>query len=195
MSEETKIPETEEVKTEEESKVSPQPEEKEQSGGEKRTKKEKAEKRTKKNEELEKLREEAAEYKDQLLRTAAEYDNYRKRTRKELDERYRDARIDCIQKMLPVIDNFARAVSAEQGSAEELKKGMEMIYKQFLSLLDGMGVKEIGKAGEAFDPSLHNAVMHVDDESLGEGVIAEVFQTGFMMDDRVVRHAMVKVAN
>lgn len=194
MSEETKIPETEEAK-EEKTEAAPEPEEKEPNGEGKRAKKEKAEKRPKKNEELEKLKKEAAEYKDQLLRTAAEYDNYRKRTRKELDDRYRDARIDSIQKLLPVIDNFARAVSAGEGSAEDLKKGMEMIYKQFLSLLDSMGVKEIGKVGETFDPSLHNAVMHVDDESLGGNVIAEVFQTGFMLDDRVVRHAMVKVAN
>ena len=144
--------------------------------------------------EEDKLREELAESKDILLRTAAEYDNYRKRTQKELTERYDDAKAFVIGKILPVFDNFGRAMSA-QGNPEDFKKGVDMIFRQMNDLLKELGVTEFGEAGDTFDANLHNAVMHVDDENLGENVIADVFQKGYKLEDKIIRHAMVKVAN
>ena len=133
--------------------------------------------------------------KDQYTRLAAEYDNYRKRTAKEKESIYQDAKIDTIQEFLAVYDNLERAVAAEGGDDSPHKKGMEMIFVQYKKILEKLGVTEIEAKGQPFDPNRHNAVMHIDDENLGENVVAQVFQAGFMLGDKVIRHAIVQVAN
>ena len=131
---------------------------------------------------------------DRYLRMAAEYDNYRKRSQKEKDNLYTEIRSETVEKFLPVYDNLERALAQETQDAA-FKKGVEMTMNQLVSVMEKLGVVSFGAAGEAFDPQLHNAVMHVEDEALGENVIAEVFQKGFKVGDKVVRFAMVKVAN
>ncbi len=134
------------------------------------------------------------EEKDKYLRLAAEYDNFRKRSQKEKDSLYTDIKVDTLRKFLPVYDNLERAL--KQATADEAyRKGVEMIMAQFKSTMDGLGVTEIAAEGEKFDPEKHNAVMHVEDESFGENEIVEVFQRGFTLGDKVIRFAMVKVAN
>lgn len=144
--------------------------------------------------ELEQLREQLEQMNDKLLRTLAEYDNYRKRSVKERESIYPEAKCDVVAKVLPVLDNFERALSA-QCRDPEFKKGVEMIFQSLTGALASVGVEEIPCEGESFDPNVHNAVMHVEDDSLGENVIAEVLQKGYRLGDRVIRHAMVKVAN
>jgi molecular chaperone GrpE len=144
-------------------------------------------------EENEKLKEELDEAKDKLLRLTAEYDNYRKRTVKEKEGIYSDAYVDVLKEIIPIIDNLERAVAAD-GSLEDLKKGIEMTMKGCLDSFAKLGVQEIDTTGE-FDPNLHNAVMHIEDENLGKNAIAEVFQKGYKKDDKIIRHTMVKVAN
>mgnify|MGYP005772148307 CR=1 FL=1 len=143
---------------------------------------------------LEELKEKLAAEHDSFLRLAAEYDNFRKRTQKERESLYQDAKADTVGKFLPVFDNLQRAM-AQETADEAYKKGVEMTMQGFQAILDALNVTVYGAPGEAFDPTFHNAVMHVDDEALGENTIAEVFQTGFRMGDKVIRHAMVKVAN
>ena len=133
--------------------------------------------------------------KDQYTRLAAEYDNYRKRTTREKETIYQDAKGDTIEKFLAVYDNLERALKADDQSDSPHKKGMEMIFAQFKGILEAMGVTEIEALGQPFDPAKHNAVMHIDDESLGENVVADVFQAGFMLGDKVLRFAAVRVAN
>ena len=134
------------------------------------------------------------EEKDKYLRLAAEYDNFRKRSQKEKDSLYTDIKVDTLRKFLPVYDNLERAL--KQATADEAyRKGVEMIMAQFKSTMDGLGVTEIAAEGEKFDPKKHNAVMHVEDESFGENEIVEVYQRGFTLGDKVIRFAMVKVAN
>lgn len=128
---------------------------------------------------------------DKYLRTIAEYDNFRKRTLKERDSIYQDAYLDAVKQLLPVVDNVERAL--EYATDESTKKGIELIISSVHTTLEKMGVKEIET--KTFDPNLHNAVMHVEDESLSEGEIVEVFQKGYVLGERVVRYAMVKVAN
>ena len=135
------------------------------------------------------------ELKNQLLRTAAEYDNYRKRTTREKETIYQDAKGDTIAKFLAVYDNLERALKSDEDSDSPHKKGMEMIFAQFKGILEAMGVTEIPALGQPFDPERHNAVMHIEDESLGENVVADVFQAGFMLGDKVLRFATVRVAN
>ena len=137
----------------------------------------------------------AAQAKEQLLRMAAEYDNYRKRTTKEKDGIYQDAKGDTIKTFLAVYDNLERAAAAEGGEDDPHKKGLEMIFHQFKELLAKEGVKEIEAKGKEFDPELMDAVMHIEDESLGENVVAQVFQAGFELNGKVLRHAIVQVAN
>lgn len=144
---------------------------------------------------LEKLRAEFEEHKQQHLRVLAEYDNFRKRTQNEKNSIYNNAVSDTVQAVLPIADNIERALSQENASAEDMRKGVEMIENQIRATFEKLGIQEIGKAGDAFDPAVHNAVAHIDDESLGENVIAAVYQKGYMLGDRVVRHAMVQVAN
>lgn len=131
---------------------------------------------------------------DKYLRLAAEYDNYRKRTTKEKEGIYADAKMDTVKPFLDVADNLDRAVSQfEEGDPH--RQGMELICKQFAAVLEKLGVTEIAALGQPFDPEKHNAVMHIDDENYAENTVAEVFQKGYQMGDRVVRFAMVKVAN
>ena len=132
--------------------------------------------------------------KEKYLRLAAEYDNYRKRSQKEREAIYTDVRCDTIGKLLPVYDNLERALKQETPD-EAYKKGVEMTMQGLVDAMEKLGVKIFGEAGEAFDPNLHNAVMHCEDETLGENVIAEVFQKGFILSEKVIRFAMVKVAN
>ena len=144
---------------------------------------------------MEKMAEDLASLKDQHLRLAAEYDNYRKRTAKEKEQTYSDAKSATIKEFLPVYDNLERAVAQEGDDDSPHKKGMEMIFHQLEELFIKMGVEKIDAAGQPFDPEKHSAVMHIDDEAFGENTVAEVFQQGFTLNGKVIRFAMVKVAN
>lgn len=146
-------------------------------------------------EKMEKLAGQLAVLNDQHLRLAAEYDNYRKRTTREKETIYQDAKMDTIAKFLEVYDNLERAVTQAGDDDNVHKKGMEMIFHQLQGILEKLGVTVIDPAGQPFDPERHNAVMHVDDENLGENVVAQVFQKGFLLGDRVIRFATVQVAN
>lgn len=147
----------------------------------------------KQKEENEKLQEELDNTKDRLLRLTAEYDNYRKRTIKEKEGIYSDAYVDVLKEIIPILDNLERAVAAD-GNIEDLKKGIEMTIKGCQDSFAKLGVEEIDTSGE-FDPNVHNAVMHIEDENLGKNVIAEVFQKGYKKEEKIIRHTMVKVAN
>ena len=147
------------------------------------------------NDKCEKLAKELADTKDKLLRTIAEYDNFRKRSQKEKEAIYGDSKSDVIGKLLPVIDNFERAAAATETDLDNYRKGIDMTVKQLLDVFTSLGVEAFGEKGEEFDPNLHNGVMHIEDEELGENVIADVFMKGYKMGDRVIRHATVKVAN
>ena len=131
---------------------------------------------------------------NKYLRLMAEYDNYRKRSQKEREALYGDIKADVVNKFLPVYDNLVRALD-QPTEDEAYRKGVEMIMAQFNKTMEGLGVTEIDSIGETFDPNLHNAVMHVDDETKGENEVVEVFQKGFKLGDKVIRFAMVKVAN
>ena len=133
--------------------------------------------------------------KDQFARLAAEYDNYRKRTAKEKETLYQDAKADTIKEFLAVYDNLERAAAAPGGEDDPHKKGLEMIFAQYKELLKKLGVSEIEAQGRPFDPERHEAVLHVDDENFGENEVAQVFQAGFALGERVIRHAVVQVAN
>ena len=135
-----------------------------------------------------------ADAKDQLLRLAAEYDNFRRRTQKEKEAIYDNAKADTVKALLPVYDNLERAMNQET-TDEAYKKGVEMTMAGLKKAMEDLGVHEIPALGQPFDPAFHNAVMHIDDESFGENTIAEVFQTGFTLGDKVIRFSMVKVAN
>lgn len=145
--------------------------------------------------ELKKAQSELAAEKDKYLRMLAEYDNFRKRSQKERESVYSDVRADTVTRFLTVYDNLERAL--KQATADEAySRGVEMIFTQFKEILEKLGVCEIGAGtGTKFDPEIHNAVMHVEDENFGEGVIAEEFQKGFKLGDRVIRCSVVKVAN
>lgn len=132
--------------------------------------------------------------KEKYLRLCAEYDNFRKRSQKERDGLYADIKADTLLKFLPVYDNLERALSTPTAD-EAYRKGVEMTMVQFNQTLEKLGITEIPALGEKFDPNVHNAVMHVEDESLGENEVVEVFQKGFKLNDKVIRFAMVKVAN
>ena len=133
--------------------------------------------------------------KDQFVRLTAEYDNYRKRTTKEKENIYQDAKADTIKEFLAVYDNLERAAASEGGEDSPHKKGLEMIFTQFKDILQKQGVTEIEAAGKPFDPEKMNAVMHIDDENFGENEVAQVFQAGFELNGKVIRHAIVQVAN
>ena len=147
-------------------------------------------KKDKKDEQIEELT-------DRIRRTMAEFDNFRKRTEKEKSAMYEIGARDMVEKILPVVDNFERGLSAPPAdeSAKAFVNGMEMIYKQLLKALDEAGVKAIDAVGQPFDPNFHNAVMHVEDDSVGENTVVEEFQKGYLYRNAVVRHSMVKVAN
>ena len=131
---------------------------------------------------------------EKFLRLAAEYDNYRKRTAKEKEETYQNATVRILGDFLEVADNFERAMKAES-EIEDYKKGIEMIFNQFSDKMKNLGAEPFGEAGDTFDPELHMAVSHVEDESKGEGEIIEVYQKGYKLGDKVIRHAVVIVAN
>jgi len=145
--------------------------------------------------ELEKLKAEFEAHKQQHLRVLAEYDNFRKRTQNEKAAIYNNAVSDTVQALLPIADNIERALGQENASAEDMRKGVEMIEAQIEQAFEKLGITASGAVGEPFDPNLHNAVAHIEDENLGENVISAVFQKGYLLSGRVVRHAMVQVAN
>ena len=145
-------------------------------------------------EKMEGLAKLVADVNDKYLRLAAEYDNYRKRTAKEKENIYGDAKADTIKPLLAVYDNLERGI-AQYDEADAHRQGLELILRQFTETLTKLGVTEIEAKGQPFDPGLHNAVMHVEDETAGENTVVEVFQKGFMLGDKVLRFAMVKVAN
>ena len=147
------------------------------------------------NKKLEESEAKIAEANDKYTRLFAEYDNYRKRTLKEREGIYTDAYVDAVTEILPVLDNMERALQYKDNDAENIAKGLEMIMKSFSDILLKMGVSEIEALGKTFDPNLHNAVMHVEDETHGENEIVEVFMKGYIKGDKVLRHSMVKVAN
>lgn len=154
----------------------------------------KKEKKSKKDSEIEKLQAELEKKNDILLRTAAEFDNFKKRTEREKAGVAEYARAGIIKQLLPILDNIGRAATADRESPDYIK-GIELIVKQFEGLTESLGIVEIAKPGDTFDPNLHEAVMHIEDESFGENVIAEVLQQGYKTGDTIIRHAMVKVAN
>ena len=147
-------------------------------------------KKDKKDEKIEELT-------DRLTRQMAEFDNFRKRTEKEKSQMYEIGAKDIIEKILPIVDNFERGIAAvpEEEKSNPFAEGMEKIYKQLMTTLEEIGVKPIEAVGQEFDPDFHNAVMHVEDEEVGENIITEEFQKGYLYRDSVVRHSMVKVAN
>lgn len=136
-----------------------------------------------------------ADVKKQLAYTAAEYANYRARSAKEKEQTYTNAKGNVVGEILPVIDNLERALSQDTEDFEALRKGVEMTMQQLMQTLEKIGVESYGESGDTFDPNFHNAVMHIEDEELGENVIVEIFQKGYKIEDRVIRPAMVKTAN
>ena len=151
----------------------------------------------KKKEKKDKKDEQIAELTDKLKRQLAEFENFRNRTDKEKSQMYAVGAKDVIEKILPVIDNFERGLKSipEDQKGGPVASGMEMIYKQLITVLTDLGVTPIEAVGQEFDPNLHNAVMHAEDEGLGENIVAEEFQKGYKYKDTVLRHSMVKVAN
>lgn len=196
--EETMEVELEEEAVEMEAEAEAEPEEgeaepkesKESKESKKEAKKKKKEKKDKKDEQIEELT-------DRVRRTMAEFDNYRKRVEKEKSHMYEIGAKDVIEKILPVVDNFQRGFDSLSDEEREapFAMGMDKVFKQMMDMLEGIGVKPIEALNQEFDPNLHNAVMHVEDESVGENIIVEEFQKGYCYRDSVVRHSMVKVAN
>ena len=191
--------ENEEVKQEETKQEEKQEEEKQETAennkeaSEDDDKKDELDMLRKNKEEIKKLTNQVETLKDRLLRLTAEYENYRKRTAKEKEGIYTDACADVLKEVLPTLDNLERAYAAD-GSVEDLKKGIEMTMKGLKSSFEKLGVEEI-PVDEGFDPNLHQAVMHVEDENLDKNVVAEVFMKGYKKGDKVIRHTVVKVAN
>ena len=202
MSEENKQPTAEEAAenqaetTEQETPETAEAPEKEEKAAKGKKKKEKTYTLTREQMEAAELAVKQLEsVKDQFVRLTAEYDNYRKRTTKEKDNIYQDAKGDTIKAFLAVYDNLERAAAAEGGEDSPHKKGLEMIFHQYQDILKKLDVTEIEAKGQPFDPERMEAVMHIDDESFGENEVAQVFQAGFTLGDKVIRHAIVQVAN
>ena len=189
----------EEAKEEETVKAEEASEEKESSGGEKPEETEAVEEpeMLKKKKKKDKMEEKFEELVDRVKRQMAEFDNFRKRTEKEKSHMYEVGARDVIEKILPVVDNFERGLASvpEDQKENPVIVGMDKIYSQLMTTLTDLGVEPIEAVGGEFDPNYHNAVMHVEDEELGENVVAEEFQKGYMYKDTVIRHSMVKVAN
>ena len=140
------------------------------------------------------LKNEKDELYDKYLRTLAEYDNFRKRSQREKDAIYGDATVDTVKKLLPVLDNFERALNYECKD-EEFKKGISLIQNTLVEVFENIGVKEIPAMDQQFDPNLHEAVMHIDNPAYEENIITDVYRKGYMLGDKVIRHTMVVVAN
>ena len=151
-------------------------------------------KKEEKPSELDTVKEQLAKEHDGYLRLAAEYDNYRKRTTKEKENVYADAKADTVKEFLGVLDNLERGL-AQFAEGDPHRQGMELICRQFLAVLEKLGVTRIEAQGQPFDPQKHDAVMHVEDENVGENTVVEVLQQGYQLGDKVLRFAMVKVAN
>ena len=147
------------------------------------------------NEELEALKKEMETQKDQFLRMAAEYDNFRKRTEKEKAATYDNAVAATVEAFLPVADNFALAMASDAKASDDFRAGLEMIEKQLASAFEKLRVTAFGERGDEFDPNLHNAVSRVDDPELPEDHITAVYQKGYLIGDRIIRHAMVQISN
>lgn len=145
--------------------------------------------------EIIKLMADFAELNDRYLRVLAEYDNYRKRTQKEKEALGLEVKSDTIEAILPVFDNLERAMAFGEADPQSVREGISMVWKQVMDCMQKLGVSEVNPLGQPFNPELHNAVAHVEDENFGENCVAEVFQKGYIIGDRVIRHAMVKVAN
>ena len=154
-----------------------------------------AKKQAKLNKKEDSYKEKIDQLEDRVKRQMAEFENFRKRTDKEKQAMFDTGAKSVIEKILPVVDNFERGLDVAEDKEDPFVQGMEKICKQFLTALDGMGVKAIEAVGNEFNPDFHNAVMHVEDETVGENIIVEEFQKGYMYKDSVVRHSMVKVAN
>ena len=154
-----------------------------------------AKKQAKLNKKEDSYKEKIDQLEDRVKRQMAEFENFRKRTDKEKQAMFDTGAKSVIEKILPVVDNFERGLDVAEDKEDPFVQGMEKIYKQFLTALDGMGVKAIEAVGNEFNPDFHNAVMHVEDETVGENIIVEEFQKGYMYKDSVIRHSMVKVAN
>lgn len=189
----------EEAKEEETVKAEEASEEKESTGGEKPEETESGEEpeMLKKKKKKDKMEEKIEELEDRVKRQMAEFDNFRKRTEKEKSHMYEVGARDVIEKILPVVDNFERGLASvpEDQKENPVIVGMDKIYSQLMTTLTDLGVEPIEAVGEEFDPNYHNAVMHVEDEKLGENVVAEEFLKGYIYKDSVIRHSMVKVAN
>ena len=196
MSEETKQPMSEEIpETPVEPEV-PQTGEPEQKAAKGKKKKEKGITFTQEQvEQMEAAVKQLDTVKEQFVRLTAEYDNYRKRTTREKEAIYQDAKADTVKEFLAVYDNLERAAASEGGEDSPHKKGLEMIFQQYKDTLKKLGIQEIEALGQPFDPEKMNAVMHIDSEDLGENIVAQVFQAGFVMGEKVIRHAIVQVAN
>ena len=147
------------------------------------------------NKNLEESKKKLDEQNDKYLRLAAEYDNFRKRTQNERKNIYGDAVTDTLTGLLPIIDNLQYAAKYSSSDSEKLAEGLTLILSKLPETLDKLGIKPFGETGDTFDPALHNAVMHVEDDALGEGEIVEVFQQGYKYGEKVIRYATVKVAN
>lgn len=143
----------------------------------------------------EELQKQLDEKNDQLLRMAAEYDNFRKRSQREKEALYADCKASVINALLPVADNFDRIFANPDGTLEDYKKGVEMTFKQFSDVFKNLGIESFGEVGEEFDPNFHNAVMHTEDDSVGENTITTVIVKGYKLGDKIIRPAMVAVAN
>lgn len=144
---------------------------------------------------LEKAEQLLKEANDKFLRTLAEYDNFRKRSQKEKEAAFGDSKASVLAELLPVMDNFERAVSNKDASLEDYQKGIDMIFGQFNDIFAKLGVEAFGEKGDEFDPNIHNAVMHIEDENEKENMVVDVFSKGYRLGDRILRPAMVKVAN
>ena len=143
----------------------------------------------------EELQKQLDEKNDQLLRTLAEYDNFRKRSQREKEALYAECKASVINALLPVADNFDRIFANPDGTLEDYKKGVEMTFKQFSDVFKNLGIEAFGEVGEEFDPNFHNAVMHTEDDSVGENTITNVLVKGYKLGDKIIRPAMVAVAN
>ena len=160
------------------------------------TKKSAKEKKSKmKSSETEKLQKELDETKEQMMRVAAEYANFRNRSAKEKESSFTNAKCTVIGEFLSVADNLERALASSNNDFDSLSKGLSMTYDGLKAVFEKLGVEVFGENGDSFDPNIHNAVMHIEDENLGEGEIVDVFQKGYKINDKVIRPAMVKVAN
>lgn len=185
--ENTKPSEEASAETANESSEESSKEEKEEKEGKKPFKK-KEKKKDKRDEQIEQLT-------DRVTRQMAEFENFRRRTDQEKAQMFGNGQKAIVEKILPVVDNFERGLATVEEGADPFADGMLMIYKQLLTTLEEIGVKPIEAVGQEFNPDFHNAVMHVEDEEVGENIVVEEFQKGYMMNDSVVRHSMVKVAN